>query len=207
MRTLIAIPCMDMVYTSFMKALLQLMRVGDTQVGITCSSLIYDARNRLAGQALSEGYDRVLWLDSDMAFDPSLLVRLSRDLDEGREMVCGLFFRRKPPFTPVIYKDLEYSLEGIEPKITLNTYLDYPQNEIFPVAGCGFGAVLMNTSLIDRVGREFGHPFAPLLGLGEDLSFCYRVKQLGVEMFCDSRIKVGHVGFGTITEETYLSTR
>lgn len=207
MKTLIAIPCMDMVYTSFMKAMLALIQVGETQVGITCSSLIYDARNRLAGKALGEGYDRVLWLDSDMAFDPGLLVRLSKDLDEGREMVCGLFFRRKPPFTPVIYKEFDYGMEGIGPQITLEPYLDYPQNEIFPVAGCGFGAVLMNTSLIDRVGDKFGHPFAPITGLGEDLSFCWRVKQLGVEMFCDSRIKVGHVGFGTITEETFLSTR
>ena len=33
------------------------------------------------------------------------------------------------------------------------------------------------------------------------------LKQLGIPMCCDSRVKVGHVGLGTITEETYLSTR
>ena len=28
--------------------------------------------------------------------------------------------------------------------------------------------------------------------------------ELGVEMFCDSRVKMGHVGLGSITEEVYL---
>ena len=209
MRTLIAIPCMDMVHTSFMKSLLALIRVGDTQVSITCSSLIYDARNKLAGQAVTEGYDRILWLDSDMVFNPDLLMKLSADMDEGRELVSALYFKRKVPFTPVLYKNLLYNhdKEKNELQIGLDTYTDYPQNSIFPVAGCGFGCVLMSTDLINRVGKTFGHPFAPLLGMGEDLSFCYKVSQLGVEMFCDSRVKMGHVGFGTITEETYLSTR
>ena len=209
MRTLIAIPCMDMVHTSFMKSMLGLMRVGETEVTFVCNSLIYDARNIIAGQAITGGYDRVLWLDSDMVFNPDLLVKLSRDMDEGREYVSALCFKRKPPFTPTCYKDLIYKhgSENNKLEITLNPYLDYPQNEIFPVAGTGLAGCIMSTDLINRVGNAFGHPFAPLQGLGEDLSFCDRVTKLGVEMFCDARVKMGHVGLGTITEETYLSTR
>ncbi len=48
---------------------------------------------------------------------------------------------------------------------------------------------------------------SPMLGFGEDIRFCWRVKQLGVPMYCDSRIKVGHVGLCTITEEIYQNTR
>lgn len=209
MRTLIAIPCMDMVHTSFMKSMLGLMRVGETEVTFVCNSLIYDARNILAGQAITEGYDRVLWLDSDMVFGPDLLAKLSADMDEGREFVSALYFKRKPPFTPVVFQDLIYNHdpEKNELQIKLEAYKDYPQGEIFPIAAAGFGGCLVTTDLINRVGSKFGHPFAPLLGLGEDLSFCYRVAQLGVEMFCDSRVKMGHVGLGTITEETYQSSR
>ena len=43
------------------------------------------------------------------------------------------------------------------------------------------------------------------LGFGEDLSFCGRVQQVGGEMWCDSSIKMGHVGLGTITESVFLS--
>lgn len=208
MKTLVAIPHMDMVPFSFMMSVMRLMNVDETQITDRGSSLIYDARNRMAGQAVSQGYDRILFIDSDMVFKPDLLIKLSRDLDEGREYVCGLFFSRKPQFEPVIYKTLEYNtIDGIKPEMKLDKYLDYPRDEVFEIAGSGFGAVLMTTDLINRVGEKFGYPFSPVMGLGEDLSFCWRVQQLGVPMYCDSRVKVGHAGILTVTEDTYLSTR
>ena len=207
MKTLVAVPCLDMVQTSFMKSLLRLMSVDETQISFRVSSLVYDSRNLLAGEAVSQGYDRILFLDSDMVFQPDLLIRLSKDMDEGRDYVCGLFFRRKPPYKPVIYKDLHYHRDGLKLDMKLEPYLDYPQNEIFEVAGSGFGAVMMTTELVNKVGDKFGYPFSPEMGFGEDLSFCWRVKQLGIPMYCDSSVKVGHVGMGTISEETYFATR
>lgn len=206
MKTLIALPCMDMVHTIFLKSLLGMDRVGQCGFAFSCSSLIYDARNQLAKQAVTEGYDRVLWLDSDMDFQPDLLKQLSADMDEGREFVTGLYFKRKAPVKPVIYKSLGFykdeGVEGVTPVAV--PYEDYPQDSIFPIAACGFGGCLVSVDLIKRVGDKFGLPFSPVMGFGEDLSFCTRVSELGVEMYCDSRVKMGHVGFGTITEETYL---
>ena len=86
-------------------------------------------------------------------------------------------------------------------------YEDYPEDSVFPIAGCGFGGCLVSVDLIKRVKDEFGLPFSPILGFGEDLSFCLRATKLGVEMFCDSRVKLGHVGLGTITEDTYKQLR
>ena len=97
MKTLVAVPCLDMVQTSFMNSLLRLMSVDETQISFRVSSLVYDSRNLLAGEAVSQGYDRILFLDSDMVFQPDLLIRLSKDLDEGRDYVCGLFFSSIPP--------------------------------------------------------------------------------------------------------------
>lgn len=209
MKTLIALPCMDMVHTIFLKSLLSMDRIGQCGFAFSCSSLIYDARNQLAKQAVNEGYDRVLWLDSDMDFQPDLLKQLSADMDEGREFVTGLYFKRKAPVKPVIYKSLGFykdeGVEGVTPVAV--PYEDYPQDSIFTIAACGFGGCLVSVDLINRVGQKFGLPFSPVMGFGEDLSFCTRVTELGVEMFCDSRVKMGHVGLGTITEETYLSMR
>ena len=209
MKTLIALPCMDMVHTIFLKSLLGMDRIGQCGFAFSCSSLIYDARNQLAKQAVTEGYDRVLWLDSDMDFQPDLLKMLSEDMDVGREFVTGLYFKRKAPVKPVIYKSLGFYKDpdgdGVTPVAV--SYEDYPQDSIFPVAGCGFGGCLMSVGLIKKVGDEFGLPFSPIMGFGEDLSFCSRVSQLGIEMFCDSRVKMGHVGLGTITEDTYIQMR
>lgn len=206
MKTLIALPCMDMVHTVFMKSLMGMNRVGQTGFAFSCSSLVYDARNTLAKQAVTEGYDRVLWLDSDMDFEPDLLEKLSSDMDEGRELVSGLYFKRKAPIKPVIYKSLGYYKNEDESGVTpvAVSYEDYPKDSIFPIAACGFGGCLVSTDLIKRVGDKFGLPFSPIMGFGEDLSFCSRVTDLGVEMFCDSRVKMGHVGLGSITEEVYL---
>ena len=205
MKTLICIPCMDMVHTEFMKSLLGMRRVGDTKYTIACSSLIYDARNTMARKAVKEGFDRVLWLDSDMSFEPDLMERLSARLDEGYEFVSGLYFTRKAPVRPVLYSECGY-YENEKGEVTPAAvwYDEYPRDTIFEVKGVGFGGVMMTTEVISKVAEKFGLPFAPMLGFGEDLSFCGRASQVGVKMYVDGTIKMGHVGLGTITEDVYL---
>lgn len=205
MKTLICIPCMDMVHTEFMKSLLGMRRVGDTKITITCSSLIYDARNQMAKRAVKEGFDRILWLDSDMSFEPDFMERLSARLDEGLEYVSGLYFTRKAPVRPVLYKECGYFEKDGEVSPLAIWYDDYPRDTLFQVEATGFGGVMMTTDLVKRVGEKFGLPFAPMLGFGEDLSFCGRVSQIGGTMWVDSTVKMGHVGLGTITEDVYIS--
>ena len=209
MKTLVAIPCMDMVHTTFMKSLLGMKKVGEVQFAISCSSLIYDARNGLLHRAIQENFDRILWLDSDMDFDIDLLERLSADLDEGREYVSALFFKRKAPIQPCIYTDMGYYTDPETGKVTPMAicYDDYPRDSIFEVAASGMAAVLMTVDLCKRVVEKVGSPFSPQLGFGEDLTFCARAKQVGAQLWCDSRVKVGHTGMGVISEDTYLSTR
>lgn len=206
MKTLICLPCMDMVHTAFLKSILGMRKVGETKYTITCSSLIYDSRNQMAKKAVEEGYDRVLWLDSDMDFEPDLMERLSKHIDEGKEFITGLYFTRKAPVRPVIYSECGYFEKedgAILPVVVW--YDDYPKDSVFQVQAAGFGCVMMTTDLIKRVADKYGLPFAPMLGFGEDLSFCGRASQVGAEMWCDSTIKCGHVGLGTITENVYLS--
>lgn len=209
MRTLIAIPAMDMIHTVFFKSVVQMDKVGDVRFALTSSSLVYAARNDLAKKAITEGFDRVLWFDSDMEFAPDVMKRLSADLDEGRDFVTGLYFKRRAPIEPCVYKEVGYYHKPETNEVTpvALAYEDYPRDQIFEIGGCGFGCVMMNTSLLIKVVSEVGAPFSPRLGFGEDLTFCKHVESLGVKMYCDSRIKCGHVGQGTITEETYFQTR
>lgn len=204
MKTLIAIPCMDMVQTRFMFSCLRLQTYDDVEFSLTESSLIYDARNQLARKAAEEGFDRVLWLDSDMVFNPDLFERLSKRLDAGYEMVSGLYFKRKQPICPVLYKECGAFEKDGKHTVYATTYDDYPKDSLFEIAACGFGGVMMTTDLLNRVAMQFGLPFSPILGFGEDLSFCCKVARLGVKMFCDSSVKMGHVGYKTFDESDYL---
>ncbi len=208
MRTMIAVPCMDSVQTDFFRSCVGLELKGEIQWTTCQSSLVYDARDKLADIAIDNGFDRVLWIDSDMVFDRHLLRRLSEHLDLGREMVTGLCFSRKAPIRPTIYKEFrtEITPEG-RPQPVAEIYDDYERDSLFPIAGCGFAAVMTTTDLLRRVRDRFGLPFWPDAGFGEDFSFCLRAKEVGAEIWCDSSIKVGHAGTAIYDEETYRKLR
>lgn len=204
-KTLIAIPCMDMVHTDFMISLINLERVNKTYCAVVKSSLIYDARNTLAKQAINEGFDTVLWLDSDIEFEPDMLRRLMAHIDNGKEFVSALYFKRVFPTSPVIFSKIEQIREGNELITRAIPYDNYPRNQLFEVDASGFGAVLVTVDLLKRINDKYGLPFSPALGLGEDMSFCWRAKELGAKLYCDSSIKLRHIGLTAYTEETFDS--
>lgn len=201
MKILIAIPCMDMVHTAFCRSLVGLRPVGDAvEFRFSQNSLVYDSRNQIALYAIRKKFDRVLWLDSDMTFQPDLLIRLNDDLDSGLGMVSGLYTTRKPKIHPCIFKSIRPSGRLGLPEAP--AYEDYPKDDIFEVAGCGFGAVMMDTEVLNEVMKQYGYMFSPIVGMGEDLSFCFRVSSLGRKMYCDSRVKLGHIGQMEFTESS-----
>jgi hypothetical protein len=195
-KVLIAVPALDVMPVQTAYSMLSLKRDCPSRFSFIVRASCADARNMLAREAIESGADRVLWIDSDMVFQDDLMLRLGEDLDAGWDMVCGLYFKRELPVTPVIYKRVEMA-NGVEP------YLDYPRDSVFPVAGCGFGAVMMNTELLTRADSFKTGPFTPLPHLSEDLSFCKRATDAGARIACDSRIKVGHVGVIAYGEAMY----
>lgn len=197
-KVLIAVPALDTMPVQTAYSMLSLKRDCPSRFSFIVRASCHDARNMLAKEAIESGADRVLWIDSDMVFDDDLMLRLGEDLDAGWDMVCGLYFKRELPVTPVIYK----IIDGENRKTT--PYYDYPKDEVFPIVGCGFGAVMMKTGKLRRLMEDYhGRPFDPLPGLSEDLTFCWRMRMITAKMACDSRIKVGHVGQITYGEQMY----
>lgn len=192
MKTLIAIPCMDTIETSFIECLLALRPVGEIEIKFLKASLVYDARNQLMQFATQKGgYDFILWLDSDMTFEPDLLERLMEDI-EGKQAVTGLCFGRRPPFKPCIFKSLTVEQNGMVITPHCDPYWNYPRDQLFEVEACGFACLLMRLDMLEAMGI-YGVPFFPLAGMGEDLTFCWRARKLDMKFFCDSRLKIGHL--------------
>ena len=200
-KYMIAVPCMDTMPTRFVASLLNMRRIGASKVSFLSGSLVYDARNMLAKEALETEADRILWLDSDMQFGVDLMQRLADDMDAGADFVSGLYFKRKIPTSPCVYKAAEATQDGHG---RAEAYLDYPHDSLFQVAGCGFGAVMCTAKMIADVTAAFGAPFGPMHGLGEDLAFCWRARQIGYTLHCDSRVKLYHIGQMAYGEEDYL---
>jgi GT2 family glycosyltransferase len=195
MKTLIAVPCMDVIEADFVECLTNLVSrytPDEVEVKYLKATLVYDARNQLANYVTSKGgYDFVLWLDSDMTFAPDLLDRLIEDI-EGRQAVTGLCFGRRPPFKPCIYKTLDVTQKGQMIHPQADNWFDYPRDQVFEVQGCGFACLLMRVEVLEAMGI-YGVPFFPVGGLGEDLTFCWRAKKLDIRFHCDSRLKIGHI--------------
>lgn len=200
-KTLIAVPCFDMVHADFMESLINLQKPPETSWTMVRDTLINESRNIIAANAIKSGFDRVMWFDSDMKFAPDTLLKLSQDMDENNlEFVSGLYFTRRPPIKPCAFKELHWAKDK-DGKLDAGSeyFFDYPDG-LTEIAGSGFGCVLTSTDLLKRVGDTFGAPFAPLEGMGEDVSFCWRVIQIGAKMHLDTRIKCGHVGTFTYDE-------
>ena len=204
MKTIIAIPCMDMVHTEFVRSLVGMRYVGEVQFCFTECSLIYQARTALCKMAMDAGADYVLWLDSDVVFQPDLMERLMEDI-QGRDMVTAVYHARKAPFRPVIWKTIRTGLMPTDAQV--EQYDDYPEDGLFEIEGCGFGAVLMKTGVIRDVAETFHQTFAPVTGLGEDLSFCVRARSCGYKIWCDPALQIGHKGAMIINQDTFRAFR
>lgn len=205
MKTFIAIPSMDQVAVQFCQSLAVLNKSGECGIGFKVGSLITESREYLALQAIQSGADYVMWFDSDMTFPPDTLERMQEHM-KTYDIVSGIYFRRTPPYTPVLHKTLDIKEDGEGGyTATFSDYEDYPLNSVFEVEGIGFGCVMMKTDILRAVIMEYGTAFAMMGKNGEDCSFSQRVRNLGYHIMCDSSIKCGHVGHLTITEGLFRS--
>lgn len=204
MRTLIAVPCMDQVAAPFAQSLATMTSVGETVVSFQIGSLIYEARNNFCKQALKLQADYVLWLDSDMIFPADLMSKMMAHMEEGKDIVSGLYFRRRAPFTPVLFSKLDVDENG---EGVWKDYDDYPRDTTFEVEGIGMGCCLMRTAVIEDMLLNDHDWFTPFAGFGEDLAFSIRARRLGYKIHVDSTIKCGHVGQVIVDERIWDANR
>ena len=101
----ILVPSKDTVYSHFAYSLSNLVKT-TTQMGIEthlffdASTILINQRENLIKQAIEVGAEWVLWLDSDMMFPPTTLLRL---LGHNQNIVGCNYMKRTYPFKSVAY--------------------------------------------------------------------------------------------------------
>ena len=197
MKVFIAIPCMDSLSAKFAQSLVNLVnapRKYDIEVGFHVGSLVYDSRNSLAERAINSNADYIFWIDSDMTFMPQTLNEMLLTLvNNDLAILTGMYFRRRHPFTPTLFRELTISPMGV--RCDHYPESEIPEKDLFEVAGCGFGCVLMRKDVLWNVmiqQNKDGLLFSPIMGVGEDLSFCWRARKCGYRIMCDPTIALGH---------------
>ena len=173
----------------FMECLVELVRELDAadiryDVHIERRTVVHQARELITERAIMGGYSHVLWLDSDMVFDADCFrILLQTMQDAGADMVSGIYRNRHGKCGICLWS-------SFKPDVQMPALSD---EEVFAIAGCGFGCVLTTVRLLDRVRNESLSAFQPLVDYGEDLAFCYRAGKLGAKLVATARVKCGHV--------------
>lgn len=189
MKILLGMPCMRTIPYQTTASLLKTCQVGAVEPCMVEGSLVYDARDYIASYAVNNGYDYVLYADSDMVFSADDLKKL---LAHNTDIVSGYYVSRTGEEEPVIYSKIitrrRFPLRM--PKLIR----DYGITGYGRVAACGFGFCLIKTSVLKTMYKRYKSLFEPKWGVGEDIAFCIRARRSGFKVFCDRDVKLGHVG-------------
>jgi hypothetical protein len=157
------------------------------------NSLIYDAREHIAEEFLKSECEYLMFIDSDMTFHPKSIEFLTR---HKKDFVTAKAFKRVKPYQPCFYTKVEYN-DGVP---NLETPLQYGEG-LLRIEGAGLACALIHRSVFERLEKPF---FFPYPNVGEDLTFCLKMKEKEIEMFCDTTLQFGHLGHVEIFEKDFF---
>lgn len=186
-----------------------------TEIGLKFNSVVvgrtfvHFARTQLCELAVKGGYTHVFWLDDDAVIEPDLLPTL---LNHDKDLIVTPYPMRKPPHEIGVLISSVGDYKNHPSYVNLSTK-DLDQG-LIEVDGGGTHAMLMKTEVLQRSGisdmddkqwytleeeNEIGRPYVMMPKTGtEDMYLCYRLKLKGVEIWCDTDVFAGHVGFAPV---------
>lgn len=189
MKILLGMPTTGMIPMKTVMSLLRTIKKDVLEPMLIEGSLIHDSRDHIAKYGVENGFDYVLYVDSDMVYtagDVESLVRHNTDV------VSGLYVTRHGEGNNVAYEKVITRQKNPyrEPKLIH----DIKKTGYDEVEGIGFGFCLIKTSMLRDMFTKYPSIFEPKWGLGEDLAFCYRARKMGYKIMLDRDVKVGHIG-------------
>lgn len=179
-------------FESFVR-LANLRGVHSYMFGFTQNSLVYDARETLVDQFLKSPCDAIMFIDSDMVFHPQSVEILSY---HDKPFITAKAFKRVSPYQPCFYNKIEIQADN---QIYLESPVEYPTG-LMKIDGAGLACALIKREAFEQIEKPY---FFPTPNLGEDLSFCLKLKNAGVEMFVDLSLQFGHLTQDVILESHF----
>jgi hypothetical protein len=183
------------------------------------SANVSNARNWIVREFLEKATaDWLLMLDADMTFEPTLLDDLLTNASMTRAPVVGglCFGVEDGTLFPTLYG----VAAGFEDEVGVHTirYDAFPENAMFQVAATGAACLLIHRSVLEKV-RDAQHAAGNLAypwfqetvfngaPCGEDVTFCHRVNALGIPVYVDTGVTLGHAKTYILTADMYRAQR
>ena len=183
MKITLAIPSYSYITTECVIALVDFLTKTplDIHTAFVQSLYIDHARNQLVDFALQHGSAYLLFVDSDIQFPIDGLQRL---LDHDKDIVGGYYNTRRGN-CPVRVWDAAGKLTTPDPL----------PDSLFQCAVLPTGFMLIKLACLERLTRPYFQVITHEKGtIGEDVAFCKRCTDAGIEIYCDPGFKLGHVG-------------
>lgn len=196
-------------------------RIARQHLNLRCGSgLVATTRNYGARLFLDKTpHEWLLWIDTDMGFDPDAVHRLLDAADPERRPVVGALcfafmeaaydgmggWRRT--IVPTMYK-MGKTESG---EASFCFYGDYEPDKVTPVAATGAAFLLIHRTALEKLRAEHGDhwfdQFYDAAGdiVGEDLAFCSRALRAGIIPAVHTGVKTTHHKELWLSEQDYLA--
>lgn len=191
-RVSILVPTRDTVYSHFSHSLSSLVKLC-TQMGIdvhvffNSATILIEQREQLIDQAIQLQSEWVLWLDSDMMFPATTLMRL---LAHNEDVVGCNYMKRSYPFSSVAYTNTK----DWDSWVPLQS-----EDGLITVQAAGMGCVLMRTSVFQKLNKPyFEYIYNPETKgwMGEDFVLFEKLNNVGYQLKIDTNLsnEIYHIG-------------
>ena len=153
------------------------------------------SRNTIVQGAVNQTEaEAIFWADSDVVLPPEAITRL---VLAQKDFVCGIYCQRIAPHWPLI-------AHFDDKRKHFNWFMEWPENVLAPIDGCGFGCVLTSTAML----KAMPAPWFTFEQFSEDFDFCLRAAKAGYQLFVDTGVLCGHLmDPQPATVEDYLKLR
>jgi hypothetical protein len=157
------------------------------------------ARNKLVLDVLAEDPEWTMWTDQDMVLPMDTVPRL---MAHGKDVISGIYYKKGPPHFPVCWM-----WDNLEDGFVRSCWSE--SDEPMKIGGSGMGCMLVRTQVFKDMKKHFGDEewFVCRNGRGEDVWFCRRLAEMGIDVWLDPTVECGHVGEYTYGRDDFLRHR
>jgi hypothetical protein len=163
-------------------------------------SVVSRVRNLIADQFLESDADHLFMVDSDMSFNPDDIIRLLA-WSQTKPVVAGIGVARKPEkvFFSMLDQDEDNNIfmdkMGLVKAKRVGTGFIMIQRQVFELLRDAHPEwAYMDQNSGKKLYSYFDFKCTPDGYIGEDYTFCDRVREHGFTVWIDPTIKLGHMG-------------
>lgn len=158
----------------------------EVQLNFHKGTYLHQLRNNMLKEARENNADYLMFVDSDMTFPPDGIKKL---LSYDKDIIGGMYNMKTLPLVNTI------KIADDEGNFISSDGAEIPTNHIFKCFSVPTGFMLIKLEAIKSLDKpfDFGTNEKGEL-IGEDVYFCMQAHKIGLDVWCDPTIKIGHIG-------------